>query len=156
MGEIIFVSGPQKGPAERGHVKKRQKPSKSVKNIFDTFRQFSRKRQKVSKIFSTLFGNFRAAPVFRPLLGGSDLRVITYLFADLSLIRIEFISEICNLCQGPLNGGVSNGGGVSRSGLVLPFLSFLGLSRFFRDFPDLLGDSPEIFPICPFPSFSAY
>ena len=41
------ISGPQKGPAERGHVKKSQKSSKSVKNIFD---------------------NFRAAPVFRPLL----------------------------------------------------------------------------------------
>ena len=51
--------------------------------------------------------------------------------------------------QGPLNGGVSNGG-VSRSGLVLPFLSFLGLSRFFRDFPDLLGDGLGIFPIRPF------
>ena len=62
--------------------------------------------------------------------------------------------------QGPLNGGVSNGG-VSRSGLVLPFFSFwsffvlfcrfLSLSRFFWDFPDLLGDGPGIFPICPFP-----
>ena len=31
-----------------------------------------------------------------------------------------------------------------------PFLSLLGLSRFFRDFPDLSGDSPRIFPICPF------
>ena len=49
-----------------------------------------------------------------------------------------------------LNGGVSNGG-ASRSGLVRPFLSFLGLSRFFWDFPDLLGDGPGIFPICPFP-----
>ena len=28
--------------------------------------------EKMSKLFSTLFGNFRAAPVFRPLLGGSD------------------------------------------------------------------------------------
>ena len=45
--------------------------------------------------------------------------------------------------------GVSNGG-VSRSGLVLRFLSFLGLSRFFRDFPDLLGNGGD-FPICPFP-----
>ena len=52
--------------------------------------------------------------------------------------------------RGPLNRGVSNGG-VSQSGLVLPFLSFLGLSRFFRDFPDLSGDSSGIFPICPFP-----
>ena len=45
--------------------------------------------------------------------------------------------------QGPLNVGVSNGV-ASRSGLVLPFcsfLSFLGLSRFFRDFSG-------IFPIC--------
>ena len=41
--------------------------------------------------------------------------------------------------------------GVSRSGLVLPFLSLLGLSRLFWDFPDLSGDSSGIFPICPFP-----
>ena len=41
-------------------------------------------------------------------------------------------------------GGVSNGG-VSRSGLVLPFLCSLGLSRFFWDFPDLSGDCPGIF-----------
>ena len=49
-------------------------------------------------------------------------------------------------------GGFKPGGG-SRSGLVLPFLSFclLGLSRFFRDFPDLFGDGPGIFPMCPFP-----
>ena len=32
-----------------------------------------------------------------------------------------------------------------------PFLSFLELSRFFWDFPDLLGDGPGIFPICSFP-----
>ena len=70
--------GLQKGPAERGHVKKRQKSSKSVKKFFDTFRQFSRRaktvknRQKVSKSFSTLFDNFRAAPFFRPLLQSAD------------------------------------------------------------------------------------
>ena len=68
--------------------------------------------------------------------------------------------ELLTKTQEPLNGGVSNGG-VSRSGLVLPFLSFfvlfcpflsfLGLSRFSRDFPDLLADGPGIFPICPFP-----
>ena len=74
----ISSKNPQKGPAERGHVKKRQKSSKSVKNIFDTFRQFSRRaknvknRQKVSKYFSTFFDIFRAAPVFRPFLGGSE------------------------------------------------------------------------------------
>ena len=58
--------------------KKRQKSSESVKMFFDTFRQFSRRaknvknRQKASKSFWTLFDNFRAAPYFRPLLGGSD------------------------------------------------------------------------------------
>ena len=72
------VSGLQKGPAERGHVKKRQKSSKSVKKFFDTFRQFSRRaknvknRQKVSKTFSPLFDNFRAAPFFRPLLQSAE------------------------------------------------------------------------------------
>ena len=67
-----FFSGLQKGPAERGHVKKRQKSSKSVKKFFDTFRKFSRRaknvknRQKLSKSFSTLFDNFRAAPFSGP------------------------------------------------------------------------------------------
>ena len=53
--------------------------------------------------------------------------------------------RLANSIQGPLNGGFS------RSGLVLPFLSLLGLSRFFRDFPGLSGDSSGIFLICPFP-----
>ena len=65
-----------------------------------------------------------------------------------------------NKTQGPLNGGVSNGG-VSWSGLVLPFLSFfvlfcpflsffvlfcpfLSFFVLFWDFPDFSG----IFPIC--------
>ena len=71
------LSGLQGGPAERGRVKKRQKPSKSVKKFFDTFRQFPKsskivkKRQKVFRHFSKFF--FRAEPFFRPLLGGSDL-----------------------------------------------------------------------------------
>ena len=72
---LLFISGPQQGPAERGHVKERQKSSKSVNNIFDIFRAGQKNvknRQKVSKIFSTSFDNFRAAPVFRPLLGASD------------------------------------------------------------------------------------
>ena len=38
-----------------------------------------------------------------------------------------------------------------NSFFVLFVLFFLGLSRFFRDFPDLLGDGPRIFLICPFP-----
>ena len=55
------------------------------------------------------------------------------------------------------------GGGFKRGGfpiwtcpsfffvLFSSFLSFLGLSRFFWDFPDLLGDGPGIFLISPFP-----
>ena len=88
-------SGLQQGPAERGHVKKRQKSSKSVKKFFDTFRQFSRRtknvenRQKASKSFSTLFDNFRAAPFFRPLLGGSD-------FCDLRLRCASRTPEIAS------------------------------------------------------------
>ena len=41
--------------------------------------------------------------------------------------------------QGPLNGGVSNGGGGSRSGLVLPF--FVLFFVFFGVFPIFLGFS---------------
>ena len=76
-------------------------------------------------------------------------------------------------CHGPVDGGgVQTGGGaVSRSGLFLFFGSFvgsffwsffgsffgsflglfLGLVPIFRDFPDLSGDCPGLFPICPFP-----
>ena len=75
-----FSQRAAKGASGKGPRQKRQKSSKSVQNILDTFRQFSRRaqnvtnRQKVSKMFSTLFDNFRAAPVFRPLLGGPDFR----------------------------------------------------------------------------------
>ena len=55
--------------------------------------------------------------------------------------------------QGPPNGGGSNGR-VSRSGLVLPVFvllcPFWDFPDFFRDFPDLLGNGPGIFPIRPF------
>ena len=65
------------------------------------------------------------------------------------------ISVLCSdfqaktLCSRAAKRGVSNGG-VSRSGLVPPLLFFLGLSAFFRDFLDVLGDSSGIFPIRPF------
>ena len=90
-----IFSGPQKGPAERGHFDKRQKSSKSVKNIFDTFRHFragQKKRQKVSKIISTLFDNFRAAPVFRPFFGG---------------LRVLFLGDSENGIGGPVPFGQS-------------------------------------------------
>ena len=76
---ISSVRSPQscqrtaKGASGKGP---RQKSSKSVKNVFDTCRQFSRrakKLQKSSKSVENVFDTFRAAPVFRPLLGGSDL-----------------------------------------------------------------------------------
>ena len=54
--------------------------------------------------------------------------------------------------QGPLNGGVSNGGGFPIPDffvLFCPFSEFI--SRFFRDFPGLLAEGPGIFPISPFP-----
>ena len=60
LGNVF--SGLQKGPVERGHIKKRQKSSKSVKKFFDTFRQFSRrakKRQKSSKNVKKFFDTFR-------------------------------------------------------------------------------------------------
>ena len=68
------VSGLQKGPAERGHVKKPQKSSKSVKKFFDTFRagqktsKIVKKCQKVFRHFSTLF-----APFFQPLLQSAEV-----------------------------------------------------------------------------------
>ena len=49
------ISGMQKGPAERDHVKKRQKSSKSVKKFFDTFRA----GQKTSKIAEKCQKHFR-------------------------------------------------------------------------------------------------
>ena len=63
------ISGPQKGPAERGYVKKRQKFQKYFRH-FSTFFAQGKTRQISSQYFSTLFENFRAAPFFRvPFLG---------------------------------------------------------------------------------------
>ena len=62
----------------------------------------------------------------------------------------HLISEARDLIQGPLNGGVSNGGGFpiwtcpSFFVLFCRFPIFPGFSR-------LLGDGPGTFPIFPFP-----
>ena len=62
----------------------------------------------------------------------------------------DVVLDLRDISRGPPNGGGVQTGGVSRSGLVLPFLSFfvlfgtfpifLGFSRFARgwsgDFPD--------------------
>ena len=72
-------------------------------------------------------------------------------------------SEIFPEIQGPLNGGgVSNGGGgvsnrgVSRSGLVLPFLSFFVLFGAFPIFPGFSRFARGWSPDFSFSSFSAY
>ena len=77
----LFLANCQRIAKGAGGKGPRQKTSKIVKECQKYFRHFStffaqgknvKNRQKVAKIFSTLFDNFRAAPVFRPLLGGSE------------------------------------------------------------------------------------
>ena len=65
------------------------------------------------------------------------------------------VTKDLSLRQGPLNRGFQKGGipDLGLSFRFCPFLSFFRLSRIFWDFPDLLGDGPGIFPICPFPLF---
>ena len=78
---LIFrsrISADRKRGQRKGATSKMSKSVEKCQKFFDTFRHFSRRaknvrnRQKVSQIFSTLFDNFRAAPFFRPLLGGSE------------------------------------------------------------------------------------
>ena len=94
---VLYTQWTAKGASGKGPRPKTSKKTKSVKNIFDTIQHFWRRaknvknRQKVSKIFSTLFDNFRAAPVFRPLSGGSDILFGTLLmFWSLSLFFEDF------------------------------------------------------------------
>ena len=70
----VGLSGLQKGPAERGHVKNRQKVSKSFSTLFDIFRagQKTSKIVKKNKMFFDTFRQFSRGTFFRPLLGGSD------------------------------------------------------------------------------------
>ena len=91
------------------------------------------------------------------LLFGAQILRLYLRIAGTAWVNFGKGSAISNLFrfifQGPLDGGVSNGGGfpdLDLSLLFCLFLSFLGLSRFFRDFPDLPGDGPGIFPISPF------
>ena len=65
---LIFC-GPQKGPAERDHVKKHQNRQKTYFDIFCAGQKTSKIVKSVKSNFRLFFGNFRAAPVFRPLLG---------------------------------------------------------------------------------------
>ena len=68
------VSGLQKGPAERGHVKERRKSSKSFSTLFDNFRaghkasKIVKKRQKAFRHFSTTFArHLFSGPFCNPL-----------------------------------------------------------------------------------------
>ena len=77
VGSCGNLSGPKRGPAERGHIKKRQKSSKSVKIIFFNIVGVVgnvKNRQKVSKadLTNRLSTNFRTAPILRPHLRGSE------------------------------------------------------------------------------------
>ena len=72
--------------------------------------------------------------------------------------RCAILVHSAHSIQGPLNGGVSNGG-VSRSGLVLPFLSFFVLFGTFPIFPGFSRFArgwSGYFPDLSFSSFSAY
>ena len=96
--------GRRKGATSKS-VKNRQKVSKIFSTLFDIFRAGAKKvknRQKVSKYVSTLFDNFRAAPVFRPLFGGSDFlffKIPCFFFGDQddrttgSLVRTRWVQH---------------------------------------------------------------
>ena len=59
LQHLIVISGLQKGPAERGHVKKRQKASKSFSTLFDNFRAGPKTSKIVSKSVKKFFNTFR-------------------------------------------------------------------------------------------------
>ena len=78
-------------------------------------------------------------------------------FAGISRKRPKSLRKKClGSFFGPyLKGRQTGGGGFQTGGfpdqdLSFLFCPFLGLSRFFRDFPGLLGDGPGIFLVCPF------
>ena len=75
--ELIMIAVTVQQTAKRASRKgPRQITSKSVKNIlrhFSTFFAQDKNVQNHQKYFSTLFDHFRAAPIFRPLSGGSEL-----------------------------------------------------------------------------------
>ena len=60
---------PQKGPAERGHLKKRPNSSKSVKTNFDMFRQFCAQGKNREKLPKSLKNNFRHFSTTHPFSG---------------------------------------------------------------------------------------
>ena len=105
--QIPRVSGLQKGPAERGHVKNvknRLKVSKSFSTVFDSFRAGQKNvknHQKVSKSLSTLFDNFRAAPFLRPLLGASEKAPFIWGSKAHNVFNINFLAPLKTPHYGP-------------------------------------------------------
>ena len=76
--ESPFLSGPQNGPAEKGHIKKRQKVSKIFSTLFDIFAQGQKTSKIVKKchIYFDFLDNVRAGSVFRPILGSDFVTFI--------------------------------------------------------------------------------
>ena len=93
-----IFSGSQKGPAERGHVKNRQKVSKSFSTLFDNFAQ-GKKRQKSSKSVKKFFDIFRAAPFFRPLLQSAEICIAVRLQSVLRCFRCPYALRKGKYCQ---------------------------------------------------------
>ena len=84
-----MFSGLQKGPAARGHVKKRQKSSKSVKKFFDNFRagqktsKIVKKCQKYFRHFSTIFARHHFSG---PFWGALKMCANCFLWIDLGRV----------------------------------------------------------------------
>ena len=125
--------GRRKGATSK-NVKNRQKVSKSFSTLFDNFcagQKNVKNRQKASKSFSTLFDNFRAAPFYRPLLGGSEIEAFS--------IR-EFGSGVCvcvrvsvDLMSSPRNseeGALEKSLGMCRKLSEIEFLLATNLLQF--------------------------
>ena len=130
--------GQRKGATSK-NVKNCQKLS--VKHMFDVFfdifRAGQKKTQKTSKSVKNIFDTFRAAPVFRPVLGGSDFwetyRAIaagpTPLARNLSehlppdLIWTRFWPDLDR--KSPFSGPNQVRGEVLREGQWVGFLSIL-------------------------------
>ena len=89
----------------------------------------------------------------RTLQSFNFLRIIQRLHAMNNEQQTDTSARGTHHSRAAKRGGFKRGGlpNLDLSFLFCPFLSPLGLSRFFWDFPELLGDGPGIFPICPFP-----
>ena len=90
------------------------------------------------EVLTTEGGQSKFSDIQKGMAEGGGAEKVTTI-CDMSR---QFLTILRQTIQGPLNGGVSNGG-ASQSGIVLPFLSFFVLFCPFWDFPDFSG----IFPI---------